>query len=345
MKSVPQIQENYNMANHTTFKMGGNARFFAVIDDVEQLSYVYEFAEEQALPVLVLGGGSNVVMSDGDLEYVVIKNHILGIEVEKDGDTEVAVSSGAGVDWDEFVRYCVAHDFQGVEALSLIPGSVGAAPVQNIGAYGQDVSQTILYAEVFDTQDGQIKQLSNQDCQFDYRTSIFKTTHAGRYVITRVVFGLQKSANTNVPPYRDLIEFFGEQGIEQPTLQQVRDAVIGFRTKKLPKPEEIPNVGSFFKNPIVSKDQADTLKEKFPGMVTFEIDDTHTKVGAAWLIDHAGLKGKQFGGLQVYPNNALVLTNIDHATFAEVEDYIAHVQKVVIDMFGIELEPEPLIIK
>jgi UDP-N-acetylmuramate dehydrogenase len=345
MKSVPQIQENYNMANHTTFKMGGNARFFAVVDDVEQLSYMYEFAQEKNLPVLVLGGGSNVVMSDGNLEYVVIKNNILGIEVEKDSDTEVSVSSGAGVDWDEFVQYCVAHSFQGVEALSLVPGSVGAAPVQNIGAYGQDVSQTILYVEVFDTQDKQIKQLSNEECQFDYRTSIFKTTHVGQYVITRVVFELQKSAHTNVPPYSDLIDFFGEQEIEQPTLQQVRDTVIGFRTRKLPKPEEVPNVGSFFKNPIILKDQADTLKEKFPEMVTFEIDDMHTKVGAAWLIDHAGLKGRQFGGLQVYPNNALVLTNIDNATFVEVQDYIAHVKKVVMEMFGIELEPEPLIIK
>lgn len=335
-----QIQEYVDIRNNCTFKVGGQFRYLIAIHTVPELIDAYSFAYEKNLPVKILGGGSNMVFPDGVLENVVLKIEITGLDIMNETSDYVDVHVGAGENWDNFVARAVSMGLSGIEAMSAIPGTVGATPVQNVGAYGQEAKDTVLSVDVFDIASGESKTLLNSECNFSYRESIFKQEAKNKYVITGVTYRLSKNPAT-MPNYPGVKKYFEENNIVNPTLQQIRDAIIHIRSNKLPDPKDIPSVGSFFKNPIIEKSIAESIWEKYPSMLLFPVNDTHTKVPAGALIDLAGLKGKNFGPISTYPHNALVLVNNGTATRSDVVRVTDEIIKIVSDQFGVVLETEP----
>jgi UDP-N-acetylmuramate dehydrogenase len=351
------IQEYVDTGDYSTFRIeGGKFRYFAVIDNKEDLPQIYTIAHNYGryknIPIFILGGGSNVVFSDGVINVWAVKNEIKGFKIINETSTYVDVQVGAGEAWDDLVLKTVEMNLSGLEALSAIPGTVGAGPVQNIGAYGSEVKDTILNVEVFDIKSGNIKNISNSECKFGYRDSVFKNEAKGRYIITSVIYRLNKIASpegflfapVNVPNYPGVIKYFESRKIQNPTLKEIRDAIIYIRKEKLPDPREIPNTGSFFKNPIIENKIALKIKEEYPRVVFFPIDDNYTKIPAGWLIENAGLKGKSFGEVSVYDKNALVLVNNGNANCIDVLKAKEEIIKIVFEKFGIKLEQEPEII-
>lgn len=334
------IRENVDIRQYCTLKVGGQFRYFISVSNIDELKEASQFAETHNLPLRIIGSGSNTVFPDGVLQNVVLKLDILGFEVAEDTDEYADIKVGAGENWDSVVSRSVEMGLSGIEALSAIPGTAGATPVQNVGAYGQEVKDTISSVEVYDLKENTVKSLSNNDCKFSYRESIFKNEERNRYVILNVTFRLSKKEH-KVPDYPGVKKYFEERGVKNPTLRQVRDAVIEIRKTKLPNPKDIPNVGSFFKNPIVASGKADELKIIYPNITVFTVDENHTKIPAGWLIENAGLKGYKFGSLSTYAHNALVLVNNGTATRRDVENAKDEIIKTVFDKFGIAIEPEP----
>jgi len=346
------IQEYVNIKDYSTFKIGGQFRYFAVISKKEDLPLLYTIAQDDGryknIPVFILGGGSNVVFSDGLLNVIALKIEIKGFEIVNQIDKYIDIKVGSGENWDHIVNKTVEMNLQGLEALSAIPGTVGATPVQNVGAYGSEVKDTILEVEVFDTTDFEIKTIPNRDCHFGYRDSIFKNEAKGRYIITAVIYKLmnydfykQYLAGLPVMNYPGVKKYFIERKIENPTLKQIRDVIIEIRKEKLPNPSEIPNAGSFFKNPIIENSISEKIKIEFPDLKFFPIDEKLTKIPAGWLIENAGLKGKSFGNISVYDKNALVLINNGNATKDDLAKAKNEIIKIVENKFGITLEQEP----
>lgn len=369
------IQEYVDIKNYSTFQIGGQFRYFTKVDNEKELEGVYNFAKQNDVPVFILGGGSNIVFSDGVIDVLALKIEIKGFEIMAQTEESVDIKVGGGEIWDEIVEKAVDMNLQGLEGLSAIPGTVGATPVQNVGAYGSEIKDTIIEVEVFDTKDNTIKKLSNSDCKFGYRDSIFKNEAKGRYIIISVNYRLFNFAmeeysfrkvlgspralpdrfQKNIPPslaYPGVMKYFSAQGgsasggdkIENPTLKQIRQAIIEIRKEKLPNPSEIPNVGSFFKNPIVENRFAEKIKIDFPNSKFFPIDEKFTKIPAGWLIENAGLKGKSFGNISVYEKNALVLVNNGKASKEDLLKAKYEIIKTVEEKFGITLEQEPEII-
>lgn len=339
-----KIEENVDVKKYTTLKIGGQFRYFVEInsvDDIKELCVIHQKDEKyKDIPFFILGGGSNIVFSDGVLNVLAIKIEIKGFEIIKEEDDFVEIRVGSGENWDEIVEKTVNLNFSGLEPLSAIPGTVGATPVQNVGAYGSEVKDTIIKVEVFDFENKEIKIFSNSDCNFKYRDSIFKNEGKGRYLITKVVYKLSKK-EPRVPEYADTLNYFQEKGIIKPTLKEIREAIIEIRSKKLPNPKEIPNVGSFFKNPIVRNSIANKIKEKFPEVKLFPIDENLTKIPAGWLIENAGLKGKSFGNVAVYERNALVLINKNQATREDLMKAKNEIVRIIEEKFEVTLEQEP----
>ncbi|MCX6753883.1 MAG: UDP-N-acetylmuramate dehydrogenase [Candidatus Nomurabacteria bacterium] len=284
-----------------------------------------------------------MVFSDGVLNVLALKIEIKGFEILNDTDEYVDIKVGAGEIWDEIVGKTVGMNLSGLESLSAIPGTVGASPVQNIGAYGAEVKDTIQEVEVFDIKDGKISIISNKDCKFGYRDSIFKNEAKRKYVIIGVTYRLKKSIPI-IPDYPGVKKYFIENNINNPALKQIREAIISIRSEKLPNPKENPNVGSFFKNPIVLNEVAYKIIEEFPNAKFFALKDDLTKIPAGWLIENAGLKGESFGNVSVYDKNALVLINIGNATSKDIIKARNEIIKIVKDKFGITLEQEPEIV-
>lgn len=336
-----EVVEYVDIRDHTTFKIGGQFRYFTRLSDPQELIELYKFAEEKNLPVHIVGGGSNMVFPDGVYDRVVAEIGFCGFEVVSDMDEYADIKVGAGEEWDFVVKSVVSVGLSGVEAMSAIPGTCGATPVQNVGAYGQEIKDTLISVEVFDTTDNTIKALSNADCKFAYRDSIFKGEARGRYVITAITMRLWKNKQITIPNYPGVKRYFLDNNINNPTLEEVRDAIIEIRKSKLPDPKDIPSAGSFFKNTIVSKDKADSLKKDYPDMVLFQVDENHFKVPSGFLIEKAGLKGKNFGTISSYANNAMVLVNNGGATRADVERARDEIIKIISDKFGVTLEAEP----
>jgi len=340
-----EIRENVDIKKYSTFKIGGQFRYFATIKSIEDIVEVFGFISKNNLKFFILGGGSNIVFSDGIIDIVALKMEIKGFDIVKETNEYIDIKIGAGEIWDEIVEKTVFMNLSGLEALSAIPGTVGSTPVQNVGAYGAEVKDTILEVEVFDIKSGLISTLSNKDCKFGYRDSVFKNEAKGKYIITAVIYRLNKTiVSSKVLSYPGVKKYFEENKIDNPTLKQVREAIIEIRKGKLPNPGEIPNVGSFFKNPIVSSAIADRIKKEFPDAKFFPVDDKSTKIPAGWLIENAELKGKSFGNISVYDKNALVLINNGEATDKDVLDAKNQIIKIVGDKFGITLEQEPEII-
>jgi UDP-N-acetylmuramate dehydrogenase len=333
------------LADLTTFRIGGKARFFCEVGNKEELKEAVDFAKEKNAQVFVLGGGSNILVSDKGFDGSVIKINIKGIETASTKNVSVGarpddfiyIRAGAGENWDDFVAWTVARGYGGLENLSLISGTAGAAPVQNIGAYGVEVGDLIESVEVFDTKEGAFKNLSRNECHFAYRDSLFKH-EKGRHIIVSVLFGLKKDSKPDFS-YKDLQEYF--KGNAAPSTAAVRDAVIAIRTAKLPDVKKVGTAGSFFKNPILSKEKFVELKGKYPELPSFPEADGRIKIPLAWIIDKAcGLKGKRSGEAGIHDTQALVIVNYGAASFEEVEKVATEIEKQVKEKTGIDIERE-----
>ena len=335
-----EMRENVDIKEHCTLRVGGQFRYFIETGDKGELEKVFEFAKEKNLSIFVLGSGSNMVFPDGILEKVVVKINFSGFEVLDDTDEYTDIKVGAGENWDSVVERTVDMNLSGIEAMSAIPGTAGATPVQNVGAYGQEIKDTLLEVEVFDVENKDFKIITNSLCSFSYRNSIFKGDAKGKYVITSTTLRLSKS-KPFIPNYPGVKKYFLENNINSPTLLQIREAIIDIRSDKLPDPKFIPSVGSFFKNTIVPKEVANNLKYQYPTMIVFPVNDKETKVPSGFLIEQAGLKGKSFGPISSYIHNAVVLVNNGGATRADVERVRDEITKIIFEKFGIKLETEP----
>ena len=340
-----KIQEYVNIAPYTTFQISAKARYFAVAESVDDVIYLYTQAKEVLkTPIYILGSGSNTLFGTDTIPYLVILIKIKGFYVVSEDATSTTIEIGAGENWDDVVAKTVAMNLSGIEAMSAIPGTVGATPVQNVGAYGQEIRDTLMSVICFNTSNGELTTLDNSECGFGYRESIFKTKEKGRYVILSVTLKLSKNPPM-VPNYPGVMTYFQEKSIVDPTLQQIRDAIIEIRRLKLPDPKLIKNCGSFFKNPIVEKGIADELQKNYPTLKVFPVDDTKTKIPAGWLIEQCGLKGSVIGSIEIYPHNALVLVNKSNATIADLQVAIKTIIDTVYQKFGIFLEAEPNIVE
>jgi UDP-N-acetylmuramate dehydrogenase len=344
------LQENVPLAALTTFKVGGPARYLVEASTNVEVSEALQFSRSKGLALFVLGGGSNLVVSDAGWPGVVLRVAITGID-ERSEHGRVLFEVGAGVEWDKFVARAVARNCSGVECLSGIPGSVGGTPVQNVGAYGQEVAETVDSVLALDMKDGQIREFCNEACGFTYRTSIFNTSERGRYVILRVTYALEAGGAPRVH-YADLKKYFaGRSGA--PTLAETRDAVRKIRAGKgmliTPGDEDCRSAGSFFKNPVLSPKQFEDLNARAATknlqIPSYPALDAQKKVSAAWLVEHSGFgKGFGFGAVGISRKHALAIVNRGEATASEVVAFKEMIQQRVEDLWGIRLEPEPVFV-
>lgn len=292
--------------------------------------------------LLVLGGGSNILFTQ-DYKGQVIHNQIKGISVVSEDDEFVSVKVGAGEVWHDFVLYAIKNNWGGIENLSLIPGTVGASPIQNIGAYGVEVKDVITSVEALEIETNTLTTFSSEECKFGYRESVFKKEKKGQYIITHVVYKLTKKHNVQCN-YGAITDTLAEMGGVNPTIKDVSDAVIKIRKSKLPNPKEIGNAGSFFKNPEIPTTQFEKLKEKYPNIVGYKVSDDITKVPAGWLIDNAKWKGRTFGAIGVHKNQALVLVNYGEGKGNDIKELSARIQEDILEKYGITLQTEVNII-
>lgn len=299
---------------------------------------IFEVLVKGYQPLKILGGGSNILITQ-DQDAYILKNEIKGIEIIDEDADEVLVKVGAGENWHNLVLWTISQNLSGIENLALIPGCVGAAPMQNIGAYGVEQKSVFHSLKAIDLQEGTSKLFFREECKFGYRESVFKNELKGRYIITHVNYIFSKNHNLNTS-YGAIDKKLEENGITNPTIADVANAVISIRQSKLPDPKVIPNTGSFFKNPIVLKTELDRIKKNHPAVVSYPVDDQHVKIPAAWLIEQAGYKGKQDGDAGIHKNHALVLVNYGTATGDEMLSFAKKVQEGVEATFGIKLVPE-----
>ncbi len=335
------IHTNIPLKNYTTMKLGGNARFMTDVHSVDDIHQLAMRAAEQKLPVFVLGGGSNTIVRDEGFGGIVMRNRIMGYDIVDDTSSHTTIRVGGGEEWDSVVKRTVEARLSGIEALSAIPGTAGAAPVQNIGAYGQEVADVLVSVEAYDMATGTMVLLGLEDCEFSYRSSIFRTSAAGRYVIAYVTLRLGKTSPA--PPfYRALDEYFAAHDITLFTPQIVRDAVMNIRFDKLPDPTQRPNSGSFFKNAIIEEWLYQELAKEYPEMPSYPMPDKHYKIPTGWLIEQVGLKGELLHGMRVHDRNALVLINESATSYADLAAARDEIRGRVRDTFRIAIEQEPL---
>ena len=340
------IRENVPLAEFTTLEIGGAARFFAAAREENEVVEAIGFAEKNDLKIFILGGGSNVLIADDGFDGLVLQIALKGIFPAKKGDDIFYLTAQAGEDWDEFVLFAVEKNLQGVECLSGIPGFVGATPVQNVGAYGQEVSETIISVRCFDRSTKKIVELNNAECEFAYRASIFNTTEKNRFVVLAVTFALQLNGVPEIV-YKDLREYFGEK---KPTLQETRKAVLEIRRRKsmvIDKNDiNSRSAGSFFKNPIVKRELFKEICDKFGDSIPcFAAGKTTVKIPAAWLIEHSGFyKGYRHETVGISTRHTLAIVNLGNATANDVCALKDEIQEKVQRLFGIFLKPEPVFI-
>ena len=342
MSTALPIEHDVSLQAFNTFGLAARARHYLRVTSAGQLDQLASDARAQGLPRFVLGGGSNVLLTK-DVEARVLHMAIEGRDVLGEQDGKVLVRAGAGENWHAFVDYTLAQGLGGLENLSLIPGTVGAAPIQNIGAYGLEIKDVFHSLTVFDLARGERRTLNGADCRFGYRDSLFKHPDGAGLVVLDVTFALPRAWQPNLR-YAELAQAVEAAGVQAPTPRQVSDTVIAIRRRKLPDPLEIGNAGSFFKNPVVPGAQCRALLERFPALVHHAQLDGSEKLAAGWLIDQCGWKGKNLGAAGVYPKQALVLVNNGGATGQEVMALARAIQQDVRARFGVELEPEPVFV-
>lgn len=334
-----RLKRNIPISNLTTFKTGGTARYYAEVDTKKELLGAIEFAKRNALPMFVIGGGSDILVSDKGHGGLVIKYSGNRISFSDEGKDSVSVTAEAGADWDKLVEESVKRNLQGIELMSGIPGTVGASPIQNIGAFGQELKDSFLKLSAYDLKVGRFVVLSKEDCKFSYRDSIFKSgKDKGRYVIVEITLVLNKNKKPHVE-YQSLLKHLEDKGLKSPTLSEARDAVIELRGHKLEDPKIIGNAGSFFKNPIVSKEKLNELLKDYPDIPNHP-HEGKVKLFSGWLIEKTGWKGKKHKKAAVSVKNALVLTNPGEATSKDIKDLAEQITKDVHKKFGVKLEPE-----
>lgn len=334
------IQENVSLHGLNTLALNVSARYFVEMNDPEQIPAAFEFANRCQLPVLILGGGSNVVITR-NFPGLVVKLSLFGIDTKERGDT-VFVTAAAGENWHQLVTMCLRNGYYGIENLALIPGSVGAAPIQNIGAYGVEISDVLESVSGWDRQHKQWCHLDRRQCELAYRDSVFKRQKKDSFVITAVTLKLNRRASTK-NNYSALQASLEQQSISHPTPQQIADTVIAVRRSKLPDPAVLANVGSFFKNPVVSGEQAKALLRDFPAMVQYPQDDG-VKLAAAWLLEQAGWKGKRTVGVGMHDQQSLVLINYGQGSGDDVIELANAIKRDILDKFGVQLVIEPTVI-
>lgn len=340
-----RVDRDVPLAPFTTIGIGGPARFFVHVTGVDELRDALAWAERERQPVFLLGGGSNLLISDGGFPGLVIQLDLRGIVVESEDAETVMVKVAAGEPWDSFVAMAVGQGWAGIECLSGIPGSTGATPIQNVGAYGQDVSETIARVEVLDRTTGRVIWLTNWDCRFGYRSSLFKTYEKERYIVLTVTFRLRRNGSATVR-YPELRQYLETHDIALDDLLHVRDAVIAIRRRKGmvidPTDPETRSDGSFFMNPILDASAFESFRHKAPGAPSFPAADGTVKLSAAWLIEHAGFhKGFAHGNAGISSKHSLAIVNRGGARAAEVAELVGMIQERVREAFGVELQPEP----
>lgn len=335
------VQRQFSLKNFNTFGIDVHANYFVEVFSENDLDEFLHKADECPRPPLVIGGGSNMLFL-GDFPGTVLRISTKGIRLIEETDHHAIVRASSGEIWDDFVKYCVEHGWGGLENLSWIPGKVGTAPVQNIGAYGVEIKETLLEVEAMNIEDYSKYTFTNSECRFGYRESIFKHELKGKFIILNVTFKLSKHPKVNID-YGNLREELARMNVEHPGIAEVRQAVINIRTRKLPEPAEIGNAGSFFKNPVVTAASMKELRMQFPAIVAFAQEDNY-KIAAAWLIEQCGWKGKRIGDAGVHATQPLVLVNHGSATGKEILELSEMIRKDVLERFGIELEREVNII-
>ncbi len=339
---MPNILKNTSLKPFNTFGLEAKAQYFIEINSISEAIQLIDSEDFKVNKSMILGGGSNILLTQ-DFDGLVIKNNIKGIEHSKETDTTIQLRVGSGESWHALVLYCVDRGLGGIENLSLIPGTVGAAPMQNIGAYGVEIKDVFVELEALNLESKKIEYFDNTSCQFGYRESVFKLKQKDKYFITHVSLRLQKKPILKLD-YGAIKDTLEEQKIERPTIKDVSDAVIKIRQSKLPNPAKIGNSGSFFKNPVIPQTQYDELKQTHPKIPSYPVDDTQVKVPAGWLIEQAGWKGKTFGQIGVHKNQALVLVNYGGGNGAAIKALSEKIQASVLEKFGINLHAEVNII-
>ena len=332
-----EIKTNFSLKNYNSFGIQAIAKQFIAIQTIGELTSILQ--SNPTSKKFILGGGSNMLLTQ-DIDALVIHIALKGKKIISEDEDFVWVESQAGENWHEFVIWTIDQGFGGLENMSLIPGNVGTTPVQNIGAYGTEIKDTMVSCDTIAIQDQTIKTFTNADCHFGYRESVFKNEFKFQYIITSVVFKLTKKNHKINTSYGDILAELSKNNTTDPSLKEVSDAVIAIRRSKLPDPKELGNSGSFFKNPILSKKEFDPIHLKFPEMKYYEISDSEVKVPAGWLIEQAGFKGKRFGDAGIHKNQALVLVNYGQATGQEILAVSKDIQKTVFEKFGIRIEAE-----
>jgi UDP-N-acetylmuramate dehydrogenase len=336
------IQENVPLSGYSTMRLGGTARYVLDITSRMELQEAVDWAESQNLPVIMIGGGSNIVWKDEGFPGLLLVNKIMRFESFDEDGRNVYITAGAGENWDSIVAHTAAAGLTGIEALSLIPGTVGATPIQNVGAYGQEIANTLTTVEAYDRQAKKLITIPAIDCGFGYRTSRFKTTDKGRFFITAITIHLMRGL-PEPPFYQSVADYLHQHSIERPTPLNIREAVIAIRSAKLPDPAKVANNGSFFANPVIGEDELAQIQSDFPEMPHWPAADGKVKIPAAWLIEHAGFKDyhDQDTGMATWPAQSLVFVN-EHAT--STADLLAFRQKItdaVQSKFRIQLTQEP----
>jgi len=335
------ILKNISLKPFNTFGIDVNAKHFVSVKSVEELKSVLKLKDYPEK--FILGGGSNMLLTK-DIESLVIHLDIKGIEIVSKTKDTVNVNIAAGENWHDFVLWCLQHDFGGVENLSLIPGYVGTAPIQNIGAYGVELKDVFIECKALHIDTQNIKKFTKEVCEFDYRNSIFKQEIKGKYVIINVTLKLSTKDHKLKTSYGAITEELTKMNIKNPNIQDVSNAVIKIRESKLPNPKIIGNSGSFFKNPIISKSHFNILKINFPEIPSYKVSEENIKIPAGWLIEQAGFKGKRFGNYGVHKNQALVLVNYDDAKGEDILKLSQLIQSTIKRIFNIKLEVEVNII-
>ncbi|MEZ4195118.1 MAG: UDP-N-acetylmuramate dehydrogenase [Candidatus Paceibacterota bacterium] len=330
------IKENVSLKDYTTLKTGGVGLYLVEVGSVEELGQAVDLAKQHQLPVLVIGEGSNFLISDEGFSGLVIKVNILGRDYVEDGET-VTFTCGAGETLDKIVAETVTKGYWGLENLSAIPGTVGATPVQNVGAYGVEIKDVVKTVETFHLLTKEKKVFTNHECRFGYRDSFFKTDEGRNYVITKVSFVLSKNAKPKID-YADLQKFFSGSEI---SLEKIRQAIISIRANKFPDWKVVGTAGSFFKNPIVDKVVVDSILLRYPDLPVYQVDENSFKIPLGFVLDKiCNLKGYRVGQVGLYENQALVLVNYGENNATEIKNFVTEITKIVAEKTGIKIEPE-----
>lgn len=337
-----KIHTNVSLKDYSTMRLGGTADALTTVTSTDELAAALNWADERKKPYLMLGGGSNVIFSDGYAGLIIV-NALHGFDIISEDTKHAILKIGAGENWDDIVARTVAQGLSGIEKLSAIPGTVGATPVQNVGAYGAEIADVLIELEAYDTATKKTVVLKNADCNFSYRHSIFKSLKHRRYIITSITIALSKQPPT--PPfYESLQKYLDDNHITDYSPAALRGAVVAIRAQKLPDPKLIANTGSFFKNPIVTRGKLTDIQLDYPDMPFYEMKDGRIKLLAGWLIDKAGLKGHRAHGMKIYEKNALVFINESANTYEDLAAFRQEVIDFVYNTFGITLEQEPELI-